>query len=237
VEHAGLTEVERLWELRTAGAITADEFDRLKAEILGNPSTSDAAGGALGAEPDPQIEAATDEAAETAEPMVSPGLIIFGVILLGVLIIGIAASLPSGTAATNSSAPMEENLVVANMSISDAQVSSGPSTSSDSKSSNTQSPESEVTTPTAEDGPAAILSLPSFDTAGYCSNISDTAGGSYEIEETCRNEEADALGKLQAQTIPARIMRYCSDIGDTAGGSYQIMATCVEQEEDAASRL
>ena len=80
-------------------------------------------------------------------------------------------------------------------------------------------------------------SIPVYDTKAYCRKIADTIGGSYQIEETCRNEEAEALVKLNSRTIPDRILRYCSQIGQTIGGSYQIMETCVEQESEAAARL
>lgn len=84
---------------------------------------------------------------------------------------------------------------------------------------------------------ASSAGLPSFDTEAYCRKIGDTAGGSYEIEETCRNEESRALSQLNSESIPARTLEYCSRIGDTAGGSYVIMQTCVEQEEESASHL
>jgi hypothetical protein len=64
---------------------------------------------------------------------------------------------------------------------------------------------------------AASAAIPSFDTEAYCRKIGDTAGGSYEIEETCRDEEAKALSQLNSQSIRARTLEYCSRIGDTAG--------------------
>ena len=84
---------------------------------------------------------------------------------------------------------------------------------------------------------AQAASIPSFDTKAYCRKIADTIGGSYQIEETCRNEEYDALEKLNSRVIPDRILKYCTRIGETIGGSYQIMETCVEEETEAANRL
>lgn len=83
---------------------------------------------------------------------------------------------------------------------------------------------------------APIAAVPAFDTKTYCRKIGDTVGGSYQIEETCRDEEAEALRKLTSREIPDRLLR-CSRIGETVGGSYQIMETCVEQETESAARL
>ena len=52
--------------------------------------------------------------------------------------------------------------------------------------------------------PAAI---PAFDTKAYCRKIGETVGGSYQIEEACRNEEAEALEKLNSNRTPIRILR------------------------------
>jgi hypothetical protein len=84
---------------------------------------------------------------------------------------------------------------------------------------------------------SASAELPSFDTISYCRKIGDTAGGSMEIEATCREMEGDALSALNRMTIPGRMLRYCTQIGETAGGSYEIMKTCVEMESEAATRL
>jgi hypothetical protein len=82
-----------------------------------------------------------------------------------------------------------------------------------------------------------VAGMPAFDTKAYCRKISDTVGGSYQIEETCRDQEARAISKLNSIEIPGRILRYCTKIGETIGGSYQIMETCVEQELASAARL
>ena len=87
----------------------------------------------------------------------------------------------------------------------------------------------------ADTSPAS--SLPSFSRTAYCEKIGETAGGSYQIESTCRDMEAEALSSLQSQTIPERILQYCTQIGETAGGSFQIMNTCVDMESEAASGL
>jgi hypothetical protein len=78
---------------------------------------------------------------------------------------------------------------------------------------------------------------PAYDTASYCRQIGDTAGGSYVIERTCRQQEMEALSAIRRMSIPARIQNYCAQIGETAGGSYVIYKTCAEQELEAASSL
>jgi hypothetical protein len=89
----------------------------------------------------------------------------------------------------------------------------------------------------AQAAAAPGVHLPPFDTNRYCSKVADAVGGSYEIEETCRNQEADAFASLQSRRIPARILHYCTQVSEAIGGSYVIMQTCVEQESEAADRL
>lgn len=75
--------------------------------------------------------------------------------------------------------------------------------------------------------------VPLFDTASYCRQIGDTAGGSYQIERTCRDMEDEARAAIAGRSFPARVARYCTEIGETAGGSYQIMNTCIDMELEA----
>jgi hypothetical protein len=72
-----------------------------------------------------------------------------------------------------------------------------------------------------------------FDIARYCRTIGQHAGGSYQIEKSCRDMEYEAKAKLARMTIPPRIKRYCQNIGQHAGGSYNIMLSCVEMELEA----
>jgi hypothetical protein len=76
-----------------------------------------------------------------------------------------------------------------------------------------------------------------FDIAGYCRQVSDAVGGSYQIEEACRQQEREAQESLSRKQIPARVEKYCSEVGQAVGGSYQIMNVCVEQEIAAKTRL
>lgn len=76
-----------------------------------------------------------------------------------------------------------------------------------------------------------------FDIYGYCRQVSDAVGGSYQIEEACRQQEREAQTSLSRKQIPSRVEKYCREVGQTVGGSYQIMNACVEQELAAKARL
>lgn len=76
-----------------------------------------------------------------------------------------------------------------------------------------------------------------FDINGYCRQVANAVGGSYQIEETCRQQERQAQANLARNKIPLRIESYCRDVGQAVGGSYQIMLTCVQQELAAKARL
>lgn len=84
-----------------------------------------------------------------------------------------------------------------------------------------------------------IFSVPAlaFDIDAYCKEVADAAGGSYQIEETCRKMESEAKAKLEKMSIPSRVEKYCKEIGEAVGGSYQIMETCVKQELESKSRM
>lgn len=76
-----------------------------------------------------------------------------------------------------------------------------------------------------------------FDTDAYCEQVSNAAGGSYQIEKTCHEQEHEAQSNISIMTIPQKIKNYCKNVGQTAGGSYQIMESCIEQELNAKSEL
>lgn len=76
-----------------------------------------------------------------------------------------------------------------------------------------------------------------FDINGYCRQVADAVGGSYQIEETCRQQERQAQANLSRRQIPPRVENYCREVGQAVGGSYQIMDTCVQQELAAKARL
>jgi hypothetical protein len=76
-----------------------------------------------------------------------------------------------------------------------------------------------------------------FDINGYCRQVADVVGGSYQIEETCRQQERQAQSNLFRKQVPPRVESYCREVGQAVGGSYQIMDTCVQQELAAKARL
>lgn len=131
----------------------------------------------------------------------------------------------------SSDAENVDDLAVENLIINDSLPVAGPADDSNMTMS------AEDVSPSRSAPPSASAELPSFDTTAYCRNIGDTAGGSMQIEATCRDMEDEALSELRRMTIPSRMLNYCTEIGETAGGSYQIMKTCVEMESEAAARL
>lgn len=76
-----------------------------------------------------------------------------------------------------------------------------------------------------------------FDTVRYCRTVAAHAGGSYQTEEACRQQEAESRQEIAELQIEARIERHCRQVGAAIGGSYQIMASCIDQELAAKSRL
>ncbi|MBK1631201.1 hypothetical protein CKO31_10715 [Thiohalocapsa halophila] len=71
----------------------------------------------------------------------------------------------------------------------------------------------------------------------FCRQVADAARDSYQIEQTCREQEAEAMRKLDALSPPSRIEDFCSSVAQTAGGSYQIMLMCVQRELKAKASL
>lgn len=67
--------------------------------------------------------------------------------------------------------------------------------------------------------------------------MANAAGGSYEIEKMCREEEYESQRSIARMQVPARIENYCRKIGQAAGGSYVIMETCIQQEIEAKRNL
>jgi hypothetical protein len=141
-----------------------------------------------------------------------------------------AGCAPASSAEGDNAALPSDNLSTENLLVNDA-LSSGANADMD------VAREAKIERADSAVSASASAELPSFDTVSYCRKIGDTAGGSMEIEATCREMEADALSGLSRLTIPARMLRYCTQIGETAGGSYEIMKTCVEMESEAATRL
>ena len=75
----------------------------------------------------------------------------------------------------------------------------------------------------------------SFDIEAYCARVAEAVGGSYQIEETCRQQEADAREAMRS--TEQRIATYCARVAEAVGGSYQVYNTCVDQEDAARGRI
>jgi len=76
-----------------------------------------------------------------------------------------------------------------------------------------------------------------FDIKGYCRQVADAVGGSYQIEKTCREQEYESQRKISRMQVPERIKNYCQNVAQAVGGSYQIMETCIQQELEAKKSL
>ena len=85
--------------------------------------------------------------------------------------------------------------------------------------------------------PQAHHSVGMLNIESYCRKIGDDAGGSNEMELTCRDEEFEAKRWAERHDTPQRTYNYCFGMGRDAGGSYVMYQTCVEQEEAAGSKL
>lgn len=81
------------------------------------------------------------------------------------------------------------------------------------------------------------VNLNAFDTNSYCRQVADSVGGSYVIEETCREQEYEARSNINSMSVPSRIENYCREVAQAIGGSYVIMKTCIQQELEAKGRL
>lgn len=84
-------------------------------------------------------------------------------------------------------------------------------------------------------GPA--VQAAEFDTNAHCKQVANFAGGSYAIEESCRQQEASARRSVEGRKTEPRIMKHCTEVGKFAGGSYAIVDSCIDQEEQARGRM
>lgn len=76
-----------------------------------------------------------------------------------------------------------------------------------------------------------------YDSNAYCRRLGDTAGGSAEVELSCRQQEKAAYEHLSTRPTTPRILNYCNGLGVTSGGSYEVFDACVSQEEAAQRQL
>lgn len=76
-----------------------------------------------------------------------------------------------------------------------------------------------------------------YDITAYCQKVSQAIGGSYQIEQTCREEERKAQSNIARMSVPSQVSSYCQQVGQAVGGSYQILETCISEELKAKTRL
>jgi hypothetical protein len=77
----------------------------------------------------------------------------------------------------------------------------------------------------------------SFDINAYCRTVADSVGGSYQIEEACREMEADSARKYRNMSVEPKVDQYCTEVAEAIGGSYQILEGCIEQESASRDRM
>ena len=87
--------------------------------------------------------------------------------------------------------------------------------------------------------PSLAAAVPSFNTNAYCKEVAEVGGGSYMIEQGCREMEADAKATVGRMNVPSKTMSYCTEVARAAGrnGSYSILQGCIEMETDAKKSL
>lgn len=91
--------------------------------------------------------------------------------------------------------------------------------------------------PAESDATAQAEAVGVFDIEAHCKKVSQAMGGSYQIEQTCRDQERKAQANISTMAVPPEIVSHCGRVGRAVGGSYQIMLTCVEQEMKAKANL
>lgn len=76
-----------------------------------------------------------------------------------------------------------------------------------------------------------------FDIDRRCKEVASIAGGSYQIEQNCRDNERKAQSQIDSESIPPEIKKHCQEVAEFAGGSYQIMLGCSKNEIKAKNNL
>ena len=85
--------------------------------------------------------------------------------------------------------------------------------------------------------PAPGPALPAYDTEAYCAEVAKVSGGSYTIEQGCRDMEAGAHAALVTRAVEAKIMEYCDQVARIGGGSYSLLGGCIAMEEQARNAM
>jgi len=85
--------------------------------------------------------------------------------------------------------------------------------------------------------PSFAETIPKYDVASYCQNVSDVSGGSAMIYNGCVDMEQTAYNGLKGSwnSLPSRVRTYCDEVGRVSGGSYSILEGCIAMETEAAN--
>ena len=97
-------------------------------------------------------------------------------------------------------------------------------------------PQNPTSVPSAPD--AAAEAIPHYDGNAYCSTVASAAGGGYQLEASCRQQEAAASATLQTLgEIEPRILAYCRGVADQVARSSWFLLTCIKNELKAKADL
>jgi hypothetical protein len=84
----------------------------------------------------------------------------------------------------------------------------------------------------AQDRPRTVA----YNVESFCENLSQKAGGSYQVKAACIQSEGQAQQDVAGLgSTEKRIADFCGQISGAAGGSYQVYFYCVLNEEKAKS--
>lgn len=88
-------------------------------------------------------------------------------------------------------------------------------------------------------GHAHAATPPEYNVHGYCKEVAASGGGSYMIEKSCRDMEAEAKNSISRMDIPQEIVKYCDQVAKagSSNGSYTIFKGCVNMEIEAKNSL
>jgi len=84
---------------------------------------------------------------------------------------------------------------------------------------------------------AGAATPPSYNIIAHCKEVAAVGGGSYVIESSCREMEAESKQNIQRMNVPGNVLRYCDEVARTTGGSYTILESCIEMEMEAKGKM
>lgn len=86
-------------------------------------------------------------------------------------------------------------------------------------------------------GLASAQSVPRYDPAAYCIEVSEVSGGSQMIYNGCLQMEQEAYNTLKMSwgSVPDRARSYCDEVARVSGSSYSILKGCLDMETEASN--